>query len=717
MPLKKCGLCEAAGEECVGYDSVAKRNVPRRSGSRYAFSHRTNTDRDTENSYVQSLEERVAYLEMKLQEHGLGHELEPTPRPTISPAPVSFQANVGTASPNELSNHFSLTIDEGSTDNADNRTIRPILSLTQRGATYEAAFSQILLSELIRAKTSQHIFAKPRTEREDNGNSSVSGMVEDFDASPVSLPTRQGVRSLVKAYFHFANMSMPLLHEPTFNHKLELLYKMSPVIDLAGTHNSTEAKRAVFFVFGVLSVALLTLQKQDPSRIPTSLADRYHRMSLKALLKAGLPSDLEGVQALLLIAQYFYHHPTVWAVWKTVGAALRLAVELGLHRDMTPEPMDFLTVDARRRAFWVAYAMDRNISIALGLPSCLADGAITTKFPSIENDEFITADGVIPSDAFHPRPKRVNYHVLRYRQIQSEMRTTLYERAPVACGPVDLDRWQQDMRSRIQAWYDETPRKHNLTDGERKNVENFELTYYRALLYLYHPSANIPTPKEASLMSLAEAASKMIQLYRRFFTEHRLTIYWQAVENLFSAGTALLYSYVNSKQVRDHITMHELETLVHTCSSVLWGMVEHFPDFKGKRDAFDIVAFKALADLNKSSFAEPSLRRDSSGQALIEYAGGPDTSGFYEPAYLHQRPGQMLDGISAYAHQPGMGSTTLIPQDWTQQDQLQIQQNSTGVGVETYEGSTAFSFADFDELSFDWEAFEDSNDLTAPSWP
>lgn len=379
MPLKKCGLCEAAGEECVGYDSVAKRNVPRRSGSRYAFSHRTNTDRDTENSYVQSLEERVAYLEMKLQEHGLGHELEPTPRPTISPAPVSFQANVGTASPNELSNHFSLTIDEGSTDNADNRTIRPILSLTQRGATYEAAFSQILLSELIRAKTSQHIFAKPRTEREDNGNSSVSGMVEDFDASPVSLPTRQGVRSLVKAYFHFANMSMPLLHEPTFNHKLELLYKMSPVIDLAGTHNSTEAKRAVFFVFGVLSVALLTLQKQDPSRIPTSLADRYHRMSLKALLKAGLPSDLEGVQALLLIAQYFYHHPTVWAVWKTVGAALRLAVELGLHRDMTPEPMDFLTVDARRRAFWVAYAMDRNISIALGLPSCLADGAITTK--------------------------------------------------------------------------------------------------------------------------------------------------------------------------------------------------------------------------------------------------------------------------------------------------------------------------------------------------
>ncbi|KEF57359.1 uncharacterized protein A1O9_05276, partial [Exophiala aquamarina CBS 119918] len=49
--LPRCSLCETAGAECVGYDAVAKRHVPR--------------------SYVHSLEERVAYLELKLQQHGI----------------------------------------------------------------------------------------------------------------------------------------------------------------------------------------------------------------------------------------------------------------------------------------------------------------------------------------------------------------------------------------------------------------------------------------------------------------------------------------------------------------------------------------------------------------------------------------------------------------------------------------------------------------------
>lgn len=140
-----------------------------------------------------------------------------------------------------------------------------------------------------------------------------------------------------------------------------------------------EARIAVFFVFEVFAVALLTIQKQDPSRIPASLADRYHKTAVRALNEAGLPNDVEGVQALLLVGQYCYHHPTIWAVWKTVGAALRLAVELELHKDPPSNGFDLLTLDTRRRTFWVAYAMDRNISIALSMPSCLSDGAITAK--------------------------------------------------------------------------------------------------------------------------------------------------------------------------------------------------------------------------------------------------------------------------------------------------------------------------------------------------
>jgi hypothetical protein len=250
-----------------------------------------------------------------------------------------------------------------------------ILNLVERSCEPEPAFSKILLTELMRSKTSSR-------QARSQGSAEkylASDMFSDLDTSPVSLPTKEAAQTLVTAYFQFASLSMPLLHEPIFQQKVELLYSMPRMVNFAEIHTNTESRLAVFFVFEVLAVALCVMQKHDPSRVPTSLADRYHKTALKALCEAGLPIDVEGVQALLLVGQYSYHHPTIWAVWKTIGAALRLAVELGLHQDPVSDDLDFLTIDTMRRTFWVAYAMDRNVSIALAIPSCLSDGAITAK--------------------------------------------------------------------------------------------------------------------------------------------------------------------------------------------------------------------------------------------------------------------------------------------------------------------------------------------------
>jgi hypothetical protein len=255
-------------------------------------------------------------------------------------------------------------------------TVDKVMDLARRDPQDEPTFSRILLTELMSLKQN------PRIGVGDSSSTAKqlpSEMISGLDTSPVSLPTKEAAQNLVKAYFQFANLSLPLLHEPTLVQKLQLLYSMSNVVDLNHVHTSMEARIAIFFVFEVFAVALLTIQKQDPSRIPASLADRYHRTAVRALNEAGLPNDVEGVQALLLVGQYCYHHPTIWAVWKTVGAALRLAVELELHKDPPANDFDPLTLDTRRRTFWVAYAMDRNISIALSMPSCLSDGAITAQ--------------------------------------------------------------------------------------------------------------------------------------------------------------------------------------------------------------------------------------------------------------------------------------------------------------------------------------------------
>lgn len=324
------------------------------------------------NSYVHSLEERVAYLELKLQQHGIdGTETETVERPT----PASL------LSPLQLPQLPAPSLPEGTLTHdpstSDTRaTVDKVVKLSARHPQDEPTFSKILLAELMSLKQKP---AMDATSRITTAEHLPPDMMSGLDTSPVSLPTKEAAQNLVKAYFQFANLSLPLLHEPTFVKKLDLLYSMSNVVDLKTVHTTTEAKIAVFFVFEVFAVALLTIQKQDPSRIPASLADRYHRAAVRALNEVGLPSDVEGVQALLLVGQYCYHHPTVWAVWKTVGAALRLAVELELHKDPPLNKYDPLALDTMRRSFWVAYAMDRNISIALSMPSCLSDGTITAQ--------------------------------------------------------------------------------------------------------------------------------------------------------------------------------------------------------------------------------------------------------------------------------------------------------------------------------------------------
>ncbi|KAK5063052.1 hypothetical protein LTR84_005128 [Exophiala bonariae] len=639
------------------------------------------------NSYVHSLEERVAYLELQLRQHGINEREIETAEKATPPSVVSTQQPP--RPPSHSLQEAMLTHNASALD--AQTTADKVIDLSARRPQDESTFSRILLAELMNLKQ------KPSVRAQDPFATAEHVMISGLDTSPVSLPTKEAAQTLIKSYFQFANLSLPLLHEPTFVQKLDLLYNMSNVVDLNNVHTTTEARIAVFFVFEVFAVALLTIQKQDPSRIPASLADRYHRAAVRALNEAGLPSDVEGVQALLLVGQYCYHHPTVWAVWKTVGAALRLAVELGLHREPTLDKVDPLTLDTMRRSFWVAYAMDRNISIALTMPSCLSDGAITAQFPSQAEDDNITSNGIVEGADSPFKAKCISHHVFRYRQIQSEMQTVLNEKPFPIRAPGDLSQWQSAMHRRIQTWYEDTPRNDDVGTRERRILENFELTFHRALFYLYQPSLNIPEPPEMSLLLMAEAAIKMIELYRQFFRDHRLTIYWQAVENLSSAGTALMFSYVSSPRVQERLTLRSLESLINICSSVLWGMVEHFPDFKGKRDAFDLTASKVLADLSPSNHSmgtAPAQVHNNEG--YIDFA--PSISYSSVPTFV-------VEG----ANDSRMTASSGIRGPMIQHGGIEPTPHGSASEVE-------FSLPDFNEIAFDWETFQTTNEFLVPAW-
>ncbi|CAG9947077.1 unnamed protein product [Clonostachys rosea f. rosea IK726] len=462
----------------------------------------------------------------------------------------------------------------------------------------------------------------------------------DRTPSPRPLPDRKSADYFVNMFFQYVNFSVPMLHEPTLRAKLDCLYSETTLED-DGINVDRQLDK--FFVNMVFSVGLLAVHKQDSPRIPIALCEQYCQTALLALEAVPFPRTVEGVQALTLLAQYSYLHPAEYGGWNTIGMALQLAVELGLHQDPCSEDLDCLTLDMMRRSFWAAYSMDRSAAIAIGRPKYLSDGFITAKYPSDADDEYITTGSATQPEGIPRGKKRYCIHWLRYRQLQSEIHTVLYERMPSLYSQVDYARWQNTMAEEIRSWYNAVLQESRPSEIGSSNIappEILELAFQLALMLIYRPSPNNPAPSDPALSALATCSMEVNQLYKRFFRENKVRFYWHAVENVFNAGTSLIYAYAHSAAVREQYSRRSLDAAIHSTSSVLWAMVEHFPAFKGRRDAFEVIASKTLADFGEHNATE--------GSSLASHASFP-------PANVEYRDGKMT--MSHSNNKAGLGAS------------------------------------------------------------
>lgn len=333
---------------------------------------------------------------MKLQRHGIaGLDSDTCPQQhpvstsqACSPAAASSQLPPPVASSQEPEGILDRLVEEKAKDQ-----VGSFSQLLRLGPHNDSSFNRLLFAELHKVEAILDLSQAWEESGEARDDSYFRFEVpKNLDPSSASLPEKRLAEYLTKVYFEFANFSSPVLHEPSFRRKLEVAYTMQ-----ASNREIQQLNRpsrlAFLFSYMMLAIALLTLQKHDSARVPTSLCERYYYAALGCVDSTGLPHDIEGVQILLLIVQYYYMHPHPFDTWKTVGLALRLAVELGFNQDPPAGKLDPLTLDTRRRVFWVAYSMDRTVGTVMGRPFCLSDGAIDVQVrPTIDSRRSAVAD-------------------------------------------------------------------------------------------------------------------------------------------------------------------------------------------------------------------------------------------------------------------------------------------------------------------------------------
>ncbi|OQU95315.1 Fungal specific transcription factor domain-containing protein [Cladophialophora immunda] len=106
--------------------------------------------------------------------------------------------------------------------------------------------------------------------------------------------------------------------------------------------------------------------------------EKAETLSVHIAMKSA---DLEIVQCLLLIAQYYQGTQKPDKAWHLHGLAVRAATQLGLHSPHAYVDMEPLECELRKRTWFGCVILDRMLSMTLGRPYAISDELLKLDLP------------------------------------------------------------------------------------------------------------------------------------------------------------------------------------------------------------------------------------------------------------------------------------------------------------------------------------------------
>jgi hypothetical protein len=217
---------------------------------------------------------------------------------------------------------------------------------------------------------------------------------------------------------------------------------------------------------------------------------------------------------------------------------------------------------------------------------------ITTSFPSLLEDKYVTPHGFLLEGAHEPSSKHVAHHYFRFRLLQSEILQVLQHQQAQAVRATSSDpyntflpaqqaspflapfgsfrAWRLDIDARLWQWKATAPTRRET--GVQFSHEFLELNYWQAVLMVYRQSLSVPSQfaeefdgaaevgagavgegEEAVFLKVAEAGQRVLRLYWRLHRVHLVNYTFLATHQLFMAGISFLYAIWHSPVVRSRL--------------------------------------------------------------------------------------------------------------------------------------------------------------------
>ncbi|KAL0776184.1 hypothetical protein CaCOL14_007471 [Colletotrichum acutatum] len=297
-----------------------------------------------------------------------------------------------------------------------------------------------------------------------------------------------------------------------------------------------------------------------------SLHVQYYRQARSFLDLDSLGSgNMESLQALCLLGGYYLHYrnsPNM--AYAVLGAAHRVAIALGLHREPARSRAENVTehdnyisrAETRRRTWWSLFCLDTWASMTLGRPTC-------GRWDSSTMDTLLPTP-LFPDDhvAASLRASCLFCHICDRIQHRFAQPARLSAREAMAFDR-ELVEWHNSLPDFLKNPANSPPRLTEAREFMRNRYLNVRLILTRSfLLYLAHDhslrrGANAisavsgPSPEELALVETCRSvAMEAIDAITLYWTPNRIHV-WNSAWYLFQACMVPILSIAIDAHVRN----------------------------------------------------------------------------------------------------------------------------------------------------------------------
>jgi hypothetical protein len=334
--------------------------------------------------------------------------------------------------------------------------------------------------------------------------------------TPAGMTVASGLDPLremryVGFYFEHIHAITPFLHEESFR------------ATIANTDRQTHAWLGLYNM--VLTVGSIA-SGSDTAHI------HYYNQARSYLDLDSLGSgNLETLQALCLLGGYYLHYrnsPNM--AYAILGAAQRLAIALGLHREShartdTEDPeisqRYAIRIEIRRRTWWSLYCLDTWASMTLGRPTCGRWDSVTmnTSLPTPLDPDDYSAISLKASAEFCHIGNRVQHLFAQSTRISTHVAQNLDR---------ELTEWYASLNPGLMDTANAPPRIAVAREFLRNRYYNLRLILTRCfLLYRAYDSSKKRDEHHPS-RHYSEGELELVELCRSIATEaiDAIALHW-----------------------------------------------------------------------------------------------------------------------------------------------------------------------------------------------